>query len=130
MLKCDNTLLKKHLCACKSATCAEAVLMCLKLGIRHSLDWCTIMNCLHMINILFQSKVIPSTKYKLFHMFIGESKNLKYHVYCKKCKRYVGEFSTSCIDYECICGEKLGQLERKSYFVMLDLKLQLRKNFW
>lgn len=114
-----------YLCNCRIAKYADVITMCLKLGIRHCLDWCTIIDCFKMINILFGKVIVPRTKFKLFQLFKDELKNLKYHVYCYKCKRYIGEFSTLLFRHECICGTYIDKVDKKSYFIMLDVKTQL-----
>jgi len=122
----NNEDWKTYLCNCQTATCADAIAMCLKLGIRHFLDWSTIIDCLKMINILSGQVIVPHTKFKLFKLFADELKNFKYHIYCHKCKRYIGEFSTLLFEHECMCGTYLGISDKKSYFVMLDVKVQLK----
>lgn len=48
------------------------------------------------------------------------------YIYCHKCKRYIGEFSTLLIEHECMCSTYIGKADRKSYFIMLDFKVQLK----
>lgn len=81
ILENTNEELRKYLCDCRIATSVDAIVMCLKLGIRHSLDWCTIIDCFEMINMLSARKIIPRSKFKLFKLFTDEFKSLKYHIH-------------------------------------------------
>lgn len=104
--------------------------MCLMLANRHSLTWEATTDTLKLINRLFNNtKAVPETKYKLLQHIQLQTNCMKFHYYCRTCKKYLGEQLSSTAGESVICDTWTGVQEESntSYFVTLGLQSQIRQ---
>ena len=69
----------------------EIILMCMLIGIRHSLTWVAMMDIINLVNKLFDEDILQLSKYKLFNYFEDDNELYKYHINCPQCKSYISE---------------------------------------
>lgn len=122
----DN--LNEKLCQCTSTTKGQAMMMAILLGQRHSLSWVAILDVINLINNLYDSDVLPSSKYKLFKYLSVSEDSFTHHIFCTNCEMYLGErvnFKTNEI-FTCMncSSEFVGK--STSYFVTLNFASQIR----
>lgn len=87
----NETFLRRNLSVKTNISNGEIILMCMLLGMRHSLSWTAILDIIDLINKLFDKDIIDLTKYKLLNYFPENQNWYLYHIYCTVCKTYIGK---------------------------------------
>ncbi|XP_011313589.1 uncharacterized protein, partial [Fopius arisanus] len=117
------------LCSCTDTTIGETLLMIMSIGLRHTLPWTALVDICQAINILYNRRIIPDTKYLLQKFFPSHIDKATYHLYCQECREYLGERRPDIQEIECVCGYKLIVNKIDSYFIEFDMAEQLRTLF-
>jgi hypothetical protein len=121
-------LLNNPLCQCTSTTEGDAFLMCLALGMRHSLSWLAMVDILKMVNSLFGSKVIDASKYFLLKYMEMGKEDTTFHIFCEKCEFYLGNRNelksekVACGN----CSKEFNCSQPSSFFVSIDVEAQIK----
>ncbi|XP_031781104.1 uncharacterized protein LOC116416498 isoform X2 [Nasonia vitripennis] len=123
-----NQYLNKKLQKKTNVRYGEIILMCIMLGVRHSLTWTAMLDIFNLINKLFDEDVIHLSKYKLFNFFPENKKWFNYHIYCPVCKIYIGNRSHFSNTIVCpSCEHVIENVKKSPYFLTLNIKSQLKQ---
>jgi len=122
-------LLNNPFCPCTTTTEGDALLMCLALGMRHNMTWVAMVDMLDMINKLYGTKVVASSKHFLMKYFDTDKDSAVVHIYCPTCYKYLGTqaFVRENNIAQCDCGEPVSiKGNDSSYFVSVKLESKLK----
>lgn len=89
----DEMFLRRNLCSKTKVTNGEIILMCMLIGMRHSLTWEAMSDVINLFNKCFEEDVLDLSKYKLLNFFPENKEWYTYHIFCKVCKSYIGKRS-------------------------------------
>ncbi|XP_011859092.1 PREDICTED: uncharacterized protein LOC105556604 isoform X2 [Vollenhovia emeryi] len=122
-----DRFLSEALCPCSATTKGEALMMAILLGKKHYMTWVAILDIINMINKLYNTDVLPNSKYSLFKHFPLAEDTIKVHLFCPSCQRYLGERpklrSSNIVCHTC---EKDIDEATMSFFVTLNFTYQLQ----
>lgn len=94
---------------------------------RHRFTWTAAVDICKSVNGMFDNAVVPESKYKLHKNFPIEEESLEYHLYCPKCKKYLGKVSQPRGAKTCSCGFTFDILEESAFFIIIDFEKQLNQ---
>lgn len=120
--------LRQPICKCTSTTCADVFFLILSIYNRHRLNWITLEDICDMFNVIYNRKVIPSTKHTIKQTVGIDMENVEYYIYCQQCKKLLEKFQQGDdreFEIQCPCGF-LATRENSSYFVSLDVCNQFK----
>ncbi|KAL7289170.1 hypothetical protein TKK_0017113 [Trichogramma kaykai] len=72
----------------------EVLLALLKFVLFHAISMSSFENLLKIINAMFESAILPNSRYLIDKLFCPESE-VQYHAVCPQCKRYIKSFKRS-----------------------------------
>ena len=122
----------KKLHSGSSVTLGDTLLMLVLLGLHHSFTWTAMLDVINFLNKTFDEDIINISKYKLFKYFPTKDHWFNYHIYCKKCKKYIGKRSDleSVQRLTCIsCFEVIDDVKNSPHFITLNVRQQLKELF-
>ena len=117
--------LQKTVCKCSKVSRAEAMVIFLIIGLRHNFTWEAIVDVLEGLNVVLGHEAVPSTKYKIQKYFPVENEEIAYHIYCSRCRSYLGKKDDDHFNESCSCG--IDSNEPTKYFVSLNFASRLKK---
>lgn len=121
----NHASLQQPLAFHKERTAKESLLLDLALSIRHNLTYEATIQGLESKNILFGKKIFPTQKKQLWKVLGRNSSGMIKHIYCSKCKIYVGKKNKLGARVACPgCAEGIN-VNKAKYFVTVSLKKQL-----
>ncbi|XP_031784366.1 uncharacterized protein LOC103317287 [Nasonia vitripennis] len=106
----------------------ELFLMILKFCITNSLSVTAMTNLFKLINIIFDSPILPDSRYSLDKL-LNPKEHAEFHAVCHNCTAYVGKFGEISSVKNCkICEAELDldNPSSTSFFVLLDPSTQIQ----
>ncbi|XP_031777085.1 uncharacterized protein LOC116415821 [Nasonia vitripennis] len=106
----------------------ELFLMILKFCITNSLSVTAMTNLFKLINIIFDSPILPDCRYSLDKL-LNPKEHAEFHAVCHNCTAYVGKFGEISSVKNCkICEAELDldNPSSTSFFVLLDPSTQIQ----
>ncbi|XP_046392434.1 uncharacterized protein LOC124160594 [Ischnura elegans] len=116
----------EKLCPCTDVTAGDVIFMTLALGCRHGLTWAAQNDILRAFQSI-SGKRFPQKIQSLFKNFENYEGNVKFHMFCHVCDKYLGP-RDELLDGNCSNEECKANLKMKSsqnYFLSLSMKSQL-----
>ncbi|XP_016837405.1 uncharacterized protein LOC100678206 [Nasonia vitripennis] len=106
----------------------ELLLMILKYSIVNSLSVTAMTNLFKLINIIFQSSILPDSRYYIDKLFDSSNK-VEFHAVCYNCTAYIGNFNEINNVKQChLCNTELdlSNATNTSFFVLIDPSSQIK----
>lgn len=106
----------------------ELFLMILKFCITNILSVTAMTNLFKLINVIFESPIMPDTRYSLDNL-LNPKDHAEFHAFCHNCTAYIGKFGEISSIKNCqVCEAELDldNPSNTSFFVMLDPSTQIQ----